>query len=156
MSETVLITGASSGIGRELARLFARDGYSLVLTGRSQERLAALAEELRAWHNTPVEILACDLGQPGAAEQIAAFLAQKQIAVDILVNNAGTQVYGEFAAADPVKTLEMIQINVTALSAAHRTPPASGDDFPRAWQNPQCRLDRFVRPGTVQRRLLRD
>jgi uncharacterized protein len=115
MPQTVLITGASSGIGRELARLFARDGSTLILTGRSQERLAALAEELTKLHGRPVRVFPCDLGQPGATAQLVDWLAEQALAVDVLVNNAGTQVYGEFAEADSAQTLEMIQVNITAL-----------------------------------------
>lgn len=114
-SQTVLITGASSGIGRELARLFARDGYQLVLVARSQRRLERLAEELRRQDQVEVAVLAYDMAQPGTPRLIVEELTRRSIDVDMLVNNAGTQVYGEFVSTDIEQQLALIQVNDAAL-----------------------------------------
>jgi len=87
--ETVLITGASSGIGRELARQFAGDGADLVLIARSEDRLRELAGELTAEYGVTVEVVPADLSRPGSPDQIVETLAQRNIDVDVLVNNAG-------------------------------------------------------------------
>jgi short-subunit dehydrogenase len=113
--QTAFVTGASSGIGWELARLFAKDGYDLVLVARNQARLEALAQELRAAHGVQVTVLPADLSEPEAAAGVVARLEQLGIMVDVLVNDAGTQVYAPFAEAGAQKLVDMIQINVTAL-----------------------------------------
>jgi short-subunit dehydrogenase len=123
-NETVLITGASSGIGYELARLFARDGSRLVLVARDAGRLAAVADELKQQAQVPVSAIVIDLALPGAAGAIAAELEAQGLAVDVLVNNAGTQVYGEFARASRERQLALIHVNVTALvDLTHRLLP---------------------------------
>lgn len=114
-SQTVLITGASSGIGLELARLFARDGYHLVLVARSQRRLERLAEELRRQDQVKVSVLVYDLAQPCTPRLIVEELALRSIDVDMLVNNAGTQVYGEFVSTNIEQQLALIQVNAAAL-----------------------------------------
>jgi len=96
MAKTALITGASSGIGYELAKLFARDGYNLVLIARRKKRLEESAAELGGKYPIAVTVIEKDLASPGAPSEIFAELKSKSIHVDILVNNAGTQVYGEF------------------------------------------------------------
>lgn len=113
---TVLITGASSGIGRELALLFARDGYRLVLVSRSQQALTALADTLQNKHGVCVNVIAMDLACAEAAASLLQELQQRQLHIDILVNNAGFGVYGEFHRADRAVQLEMIQLNVTTLT----------------------------------------
>jgi len=113
---TALITGASGGIGLELARLFARDGWSLVLVARRADRLDALAGELRGRFGAPVEVIPADLSVPGAPGEIARALRVRSVAVDVLVNDAGVGVYGPFAATDLEAELGMIQVNVTALT----------------------------------------
>jgi short-subunit dehydrogenase len=115
-TQTALITGASSGIGLELARLFGRDGFGLVLVARNQQRLHALAQELRTAHHIPVSVILADLDQPGAAIKILEQLEQSHITIDILVNNAGTQVYAPFAEAVGQKLIDLIQVNITALT----------------------------------------
>ncbi|MFZ6029612.1 MAG: SDR family NAD(P)-dependent oxidoreductase [Chloroflexota bacterium] len=115
-TQTVLITGASSGIGLELARVFARDGFGLVLVARNHEKLISLAQELRASHNISVTVIPANLDRPGAANEIMETLRQSGILIDILVNNAGTQVYAPFTEADEQKLLALIQVNITALT----------------------------------------
>ncbi|MBI5950030.1 MAG: SDR family oxidoreductase [Chloroflexi bacterium] len=113
--QTALITGASSGIGLELARVFAREGFAMILVARNQAKLASLAQELQTAHQVPVTVLPADLGQPGASAHLAASLQEKGLQVDVLVNNAGTQVYSPFAEANLPELFSMLQVNVTAL-----------------------------------------
>lgn len=119
-TQTALITGASSGIGLELARLFARDRFALVLVARNQGSLNSLAQELRAAHNITVTVIPANLDKPGAADEIAGQLRQSGIAVDILINNAGTQVYAPFAEADEQELTDLIQVNITAFTQLTR------------------------------------
>jgi hypothetical protein len=113
MKDRVLITGASSGIGRELARCFARDGYDLILLARNEARLAALADELRAAHGIAAGVMVKDLAEGGAAGEVFAALRDKP--VQVLVNNAAFGLYGPFAQGDPAMQTRMMRVNMTAL-----------------------------------------
>lgn len=117
---TVLITGASSGIGRSLARLFARDGYSLVLVARRRSVLEELAAELGREHGGRVDVIPVDLADPAAAMHLHAELQRAGLAVDVLVNNAGFGMQGAFAGLPAERQLQMIHLNVTALTALTR------------------------------------
>src|ERR1044071_3099848 len=97
---TALVTGASGGIGEELARLFAADGHDLVLVARSRDKLARLAEELSAKHGVGARVLASDLARPESPREIFAELQGAGVQVDALVNNAGFGSYGLFAETD--------------------------------------------------------
>ena len=113
--KTVLITGASSGIGRELARVFASQGWSLVLTARNETSLAKLKAELETRHQVQAQLLVQDLAKPDAASLIHAELARSKTKIDILVNNAGFGDYGLFAETDWAKQEDMVQVNILAL-----------------------------------------
>ncbi len=115
--KTALITGASSGIGLELARLFAADGYALVLVSRDRKRLAALAAVLRAAHPVSVVVFPADLSDVRTPGRIAGFLKRKKIRLDALVNNAGVGLHGPFLKTDLARELAMIQLNVSSLVA---------------------------------------
>lgn len=112
MHETVLITGASSGIGRELARLFAAAGSNLILIARREERLRALAGELKQSSGTDCTLIPADLSRPNAGEDIAQRLGV--VNVDVLVNNAGFGALGRFGNLDLERQMEMIRVNVAA------------------------------------------
>jgi hypothetical protein len=114
-----LVTGASSGIGADLAREFARHGYDLVLTARRVAPMEALAGELRALGAT-VTVMATDLSVTGAAAGLAADLDGRHLAVEVLVNNAGLGAGGLFHESDPARVSEMLQVNVTALTELTR------------------------------------
>jgi uncharacterized protein len=114
--KTALITGASFGIGLELARIFAREGHNLVLAARSADKLRQLASDLEKAHSTRSLILAADLSEPGAAAYVLDQTTRAQIAIDILVNNAGFGQHGLFAENDLEECLRQIQLNVTALT----------------------------------------
>lgn len=110
-----LVTGASSGIGCELAKLLAKHGKNLVVVARSQEKLEALKTEIESKHGTIVKVLPADLADPEAPPEIFNELEKEHIVVDVLVNNAGFGVWGKFSETDLQKELEMIQVNVTSL-----------------------------------------
>lgn len=117
---SVLITGASSGIGRSLARLFAADGYSLVLVARRAAALEALAAELARDHGVTVRVIPIDLTAPSAASELHEKVVGAGVAVDVLVNNAGFGMQGPFASLPLERQMQMIQLNVTALTALTR------------------------------------
>lgn len=103
-----MITGASGGIGLELARIFGREGYALVLVARSRGRLDEIAEELKP---APVQVIVKDLTLAGAADEVYREAPQ----VDVLVNNAGFGVYGPFVKTALADELGMLQLNMIAL-----------------------------------------
>jgi short-subunit dehydrogenase len=113
--QTALITGASGGIGLELARRFAAGGYDLVLVARSTARLEELAGELRK-HGGAVLVLAKDLAKPESPEEVFRELEAAGVAVDVLVNNAGFATYGPFVETDLGRELEELQLNVVTLT----------------------------------------
>ncbi|HVF45151.1 MAG TPA: SDR family oxidoreductase [Pyrinomonadaceae bacterium] len=113
---TALVTGASGGIGEELARLFAADGHDLVLVARGEEKLRRLSEELGSKHNVAARVLAADLSRAEAPREIFEELAREGVGVDALVNNAGIGSWGLFAETDLKQELELLQINVVALT----------------------------------------
>ena len=112
--QTALITGASSGIGYEFAKIFAREGYNLVLVARSEAALQKLADELTQKYNTIVKVIAKDLSQPDAPQAVVDQITDLNI--DVLVNNAGFADYGLFAESDLPKQLEMMQLNIVTLT----------------------------------------
>jgi uncharacterized protein len=114
--KTALITGASFGIGLELARIFAREGYNLVHVARSADKLRQLASELEKAHGTRSLILAADLSEPGSPAYVLDQTTRADIQVDVLVNNAGFGQYGMFAENDLEECLRQIQLNVTTLT----------------------------------------
>jgi len=112
--KTALVTGASVGIGRDLAELFARDGHHLVLTARNESQLEELAAKLRGQYRVNVEVVVQDLSVAGASQRILDRLQSKPI--DYLVNNAGFGTHGPFAEAEIESQLAMLQVNVVALT----------------------------------------
>lgn len=114
--ETVLVTGASSGIGLELARCFAADGSRLVLVARNTSALEKLAEELRRDCKVEAIVLIADLSRPEAPGKIFSELKGRGIIVDVLINNAGFGAHGLFSKLPLQRQLEMIQVNVAALT----------------------------------------
>ena len=111
---TALVTGASSGIGLDLAQCFARDGYNLVLAARTESTLKEAADSLAHYNITAIPI-AVDLGTIGAGRRLADEIAARGLSVDVLVNNAGYGTTGAFAGSDEASQLGMIDLNVRAL-----------------------------------------
>ena len=116
---TVLITGASGGIGNEFARLFARDRHNLILVARSGDKLAEIATELQV-HGVKVTTFALDLTAPMAAKFLFDQVQSAAISVDVLVNNAGFGAFGEFAQMSNEEILGQIQLNIIALTELTR------------------------------------
>jgi len=114
--ETVLITGASSGLGMELAKLFAADGSDLVLVARREEKLIELADELKSEHAIEVHVLPKDLSKKTAPKEIFSHLNKEKIEIDVVVNNAGFGNKGHIADLDTDLQLDMIQVNLVALT----------------------------------------
>jgi short-subunit dehydrogenase len=113
---TTLVTGASTGIGLELSRLFAAHGHDLVLVARSKQKLDELSTELSAKHGVRVLVVTADLQDPAAPERVADAVAREGITVEYLVNNAGFGAAAPFLETDPRRSLDMIALNIAALT----------------------------------------
>ena len=117
MTERVtLITGASAGIGTELARVFASNGHRLALVARRVDRLAALADEIAAGGGTAPIVIVCDLEQPDAGDKIAAALAAAGVEVEYVANNAGFGLFGRAIDLDRAEQLGIIAVNIRAMT----------------------------------------
>lgn len=114
--KTALITGASGGMGYEFARLFAQDGYNLVLVARNEENLKKIAAELEDKYTTYAKLIVKDLSSNSAAAEVFNETESENIRINVLVNNAGFGIYGEFIDNDINNQLNMIQLNVTTLT----------------------------------------
>lgn len=112
---TCLVTGASSGIGVELAKLLAARGHGVTLVARREDRLKALADELTAAHGVRTETIAADLTDEAARAAIPATLADRGLTVDVLVNNAGLSTTGPVATSDIDAELRMIRTDIEAV-----------------------------------------
>lgn len=111
-----LITGASGGIGLELAKVFAREGYNLILVARSGDKLKQLAATLGEQHGTQTKVVIKDLSIPSAPDEVFQELQTAGICVKVLVNNAGFASYGRFAELDLQHELQMMQLNMVTLT----------------------------------------
>jgi len=117
MSKTALITGASGGIGYELALHFARDRFDCILVARSRDKLDELAARLESEFRVKTLVVARDLSKPTAVDEIYEEVSAASMSIDLLVNNAGFPVYGRFVDTDWQTELDMLQVNVVALTA---------------------------------------
>lgn len=115
-TKTVLVTGASGGIGYELARLFARDGYNMVLVARGEDKLNRIKAQFEKHAGIQVRVIAKDLSQPSAPQEIFDELQSNGVHVDMLVNNAGFTVYGPITETDAAQELQLLQVNIVALT----------------------------------------
>jgi short-subunit dehydrogenase len=125
MTPVTIITGASAGIGVELARVFARHGHALVLVARREDRLQALAHEIGAGGAATPMVLPIDLAEHGAADRIASALAQRGLEAQYIVNNAGFGLVGPATSLDREEQLDVIEVNVRALTDLTLTFAAS-------------------------------
>jgi uncharacterized protein len=110
-----LITGASAGIGTELARVFAANGHRVALVARRADRLTALASEIAAGGTAPI-VIPCDLEQPDAGDKIAAALAAEGVEVEYVVNNAGYGLFGNAIELDRAQQLGIVAVNIRAMT----------------------------------------
>lgn len=113
MNKTVLITGASSGFGYEFVKLFSKDGYDLILVARNLTRLKEIKKEFA---NSQITVIEKDLTKPNAIKELYTEIKEKDLRIDVLVNNAGYGLYGEFDEISIEKQLNMINLNITALT----------------------------------------
>ena len=114
--QTVLITGATSGIGFELSNIFAENGYNLVLVARNKARLEKLANECKQKFGVSTRTISKDLSLPTSPMEIVDELLENSIQIDFLINNAGFNVYGSFPETDLNKELQMIYVNIVSLT----------------------------------------
>ena len=114
-TKTALITGASSGIGLAFARLFAKDGYDVVLVSRNPEKLTEIAQELKSEYHVRTTVIEKNLADTGSAQALYDEIVSKNEKIDVLVNNAGVSSYGFFAETDMGDDLKMIQLNVISV-----------------------------------------
>lgn len=112
---TAIVTGASSGIGADLARNLARRGHGVTLVARREERLRTLADELSAAHGIRAEVVVADLTDADSRDSIAATMAERGLIVDVLANNAGLSTLGTVADSTPESEITMIRTNVEAV-----------------------------------------
>ena len=115
MARAALVTGASSGLGEEFARLFAADGVDLVLVARRRERLDALAAELRSARKVTVHVIAADLAVPDEVERVVREVEAQGLEIEFLVNNAGLGNVAPFAGSSLATQLVMVDVNIRAL-----------------------------------------
>lgn len=116
-TSAALITGASAGIGAEIARELAGRGHNVVLVARRKPRLDALAQELAGRHGIQAHALACDLGKPASRGRLPQRIDELGLKVEVLVNNAGFATGGAFADSDPARELEQVRVLVEAVVA---------------------------------------
>jgi uncharacterized protein len=122
--KTALITGASGGIGEELAKVFAAYGFDLVLVARTETKLITLGDALSAQHNIRCTTIPADLALPESPAEVVAQLTKQEITVDVLVNNAGFAAYGQFQEIELDEQLRMIRVNIATLTElTHRLLP---------------------------------
>jgi uncharacterized protein len=114
--QIAVVTGASGGIGLEMARKLAERGYGLVLAARSEAKLREAAQALSTEHGVRAEVCAVDLSQPGSAQHLFDFVRERVGDVDVLINNAGVGLYGEHAELSLAEVTSMLQLNVTSLT----------------------------------------
>lgn len=117
MRKTALITGATSGIGLELCRVFARNGYNLVLVARDEDKLTRVARELEAESRISIQTIARDLSSPSSAQEVFNQTLSLGIQVDVLVNNAGAGLNGFFIENEYEDEMAIIQLNIASLAA---------------------------------------
>ena len=115
-TKAALITGASSGIGADLAKVIAKDGYNLILVARNRESLKTVADEISSSTGVNVEIIAKDLSLSKTIEELYQEVREKNFNVEVLVNNAGFGLFGEFTETAWEKEQQMIQLNIAALT----------------------------------------
>lgn len=119
-NNTAVITGASSGIGMELARLFAADGYDLIVTARRAVLLQQLSDELTKAHGTSVRFIQMDIAQANAGEVLWRAISDISPNIDVLVNNAGVGDASDFSTESPEVVERMIHLNISTLTSLTR------------------------------------
>ncbi|MFA6468203.1 MAG: SDR family oxidoreductase [Bacteroidota bacterium] len=119
-NRTALITGASGGIGYELAKQFAKNGHDLVLAARNADKLKEIAEELQTAWKITAHIVPMNLAQSDAPNELFHYLERNNITIDFLVNNAGFGIHGKFSESELQEQLDLLQLNITTLTHLSR------------------------------------
>lgn len=114
--KTVLITGASSGIGKEMAYIYAENNYNLILVARRKENLEAIKNDIEQKHQNAVEIFDIDLSKTDSAEKLYKKVSEKELKVDVLINNAGFGIHGQFKKTDMEWEESMLILNMVTLT----------------------------------------
>lgn len=114
--KTVLITGASSGIGKEFAIIFAKQKFNLVIVARSEDKLEEISSKLEEKYGVRVTVFVIDLSQPNIANELYSKIKDRKISVDIVVNNAGIGIHGDFSDSELGNINNMLSLNITALT----------------------------------------
>ena len=115
MAKTALITGASGGIGLELSRIFAQDGYDVVLVARSEDKLVKIKNAIEKRYGVSAYVFSCDLSEKDAAQRVLEFTDSLSLDIDALVNNAGFGDCGRFDESEWQKQYDMVRLNIIAL-----------------------------------------
>ena len=115
-NQTALITGASSGIGLNFSHKYAEAGHDVILVARSVSKLQSLSAELESKYKIKAHVIPSDLSQPGSVKALYIQVKELGLEVDVLINNAGFGLFGEFEKTELSKELDMIQVNITALT----------------------------------------
>lgn len=118
--KTVLITGGSNGIGRELANIFARHNFNLVLAARNEDKLAKTVEELKVEYNVDARYIAVDLSKPDGAKKLYSEICQRNIVIDQFVNNAGAGKSSDLVDTDADTLVDLINLNVTSFTLLNK------------------------------------
>ena len=118
--KTALITGASSGIGLELAKIFAREGYDLWLVARSASKLEAVRKDLNAQYPVSVQFIPKDLSDPAAARELFEEFQKRTVFIDVLVNNAGIGTFGLFTEIPLAQHEQVMNLNMVSLTQLTR------------------------------------
>ena len=118
--KTVLITGASSGIGKELAYVYARKNYNLIITARRKKRLEAIKKDIQSVYDVSVDVFEMDLSENHNAEKLYNKISDEALQVDVLINNAGFGIKGKFLETDIQKEEDMLVLNMIALTRLTR------------------------------------
>jgi len=118
--KTVLITGASSGIGKELSYVFAENKFNLVLAARRQDRLMDLKKDIESKHQVSADVIAIDLSKTDSAEKLYKQVGERNIKIDVLINNAGFGIIGDFKTIDSEREESMLVLNMVTLTKLTR------------------------------------
>ena len=116
INKTALVTGASTGIGNELSRLLAQDGYNLVLIARNEEKLKKLSTELEEKYNIFAKVIVKDLSSPNSPQEIFKETQEQELNISVLINNAGYGSFGEFLDLQIENEINMLQVNILSLT----------------------------------------
>ncbi len=153
--ETVLITGATSGIGNDFAHVFAERGYDLFLASRNREKMDSIKKKLEDRHGIGVVTMAIDLAKPSSAGRVYEETISRKMDINVLVNNAGFGIAGEHVDLDRQKVEEMIQLNVTTLTElCFAVRPENEKEEKRIYS--ECRFNGGLSAYTLYHGLWRD